>query len=260
VVVFSEAGRYLGREDYVEVAIRNIEFILSNMYQDRHLFRSWRDGKVQYSGYLEDYAGLALAQISLYQSDHNPKWFEYAEILINEILTHFQDPRFGFFDTSDDHENLITRPKRLQDNAIPSGNSLAATALLQLAAYTGNGNLRDYAERMMGSIFGDVIEYPLAYAKWLCAIDFALNPVFEVGILGVEPAQPNDLVNTLWESFRPNLVAAISEYPPPPNAPALLKDRPLLSDKPTAFVCRNHICKYPVSDSEALTAQLSNPS
>jgi uncharacterized protein YyaL (SSP411 family) len=228
------------------------------MYQDKRLYRSWRDGIVQFNGYLEDYSALIEALISIYQTDHNTKWFEVANNLMAEILNHFQDQNMGFFDTPNDHEELINRPKRIQDNPIPSGNSLAALALLQLAAYTGEGSLRDYAEKMIGSVIGDAIEYPQAYAKWLCAADFALNPAFEVGILGIDASHTNELIDALWDSFRPNLVAAISEYPPPLNAPALLKERPLLNDRPTAYVCQNLVCNYPVNDAEALTAQLSS--
>ena len=258
VIAFSEAARYLGSEKYLKVAIRNIVFLLSSMYQDRHLFRSWRDGCAQHNGYLEDYSGLSLALLSLYQSNPNTEWFTTAKNLLEIIQTRFHDPTTGFFDTANEHESLITRPKRVQDNAIPSGNSLAATALLQLSAYTGDGNLRDYSEQMIGSVFKDIIEYPLAYGNWLCASDFALNPAFEVGILGVDLTQSNVLVDALWQSFRPNLVAAISTYPPPPDAPALLNDRTLLNNEPTAYVCQNHICTHPVTEPNELMNLLSS--
>ena len=86
---------------------------------------------------MEDYAGLILAYISIYQSTFETIWFERAKLLLTELLAHFQDPNFGFYDTRDDHEELLMRIKDTQDNATPSGNSLAALALIQMATYEG---------------------------------------------------------------------------------------------------------------------------
>jgi len=126
-----------------------------------------------------------------------------------------------------------------------------------MAAYTGEGAYRDCAEKMIESVSDDISKSPLSYGKWLCAFDFAINPVIEVGILATTTSRPNDLVDILWESFLPNLIAAISTYPPPKNAPPLLQDRPLLNSNPTAYVCQEHICQQPVDTPEELFAQIS---
>ena len=257
VVAFSETYRYLGLDHFGEVATRNLNFLLSELYDGKRLFRSWRNGESQFNGYLQDYASLAEALIAHYQSDHDIKWFETARNIIDELLTHFQDSQGGFFDTSDDHEELITRPKRLQDNAVPSGNSLAALSLLYMAAYTGEGKYRDQAEQTLEMVSEEMSKYPTAYGKWLCAYDLAINPLSEIVILFTSASQSGDMIQKLWESFHTNLIAAISTYPPPPNAPMLLQDRPLLNGKPTAFVCQNHVCQHPVDTPEALSAQLS---
>jgi uncharacterized protein YyaL (SSP411 family) len=257
VVAFSEAFRYLGVDCYRDMATRNLDFMFSELYDGDQLLRSWRNGKAQFNGYLQDYGSFANALITHYQSDHNNKWFEAARIILDKILSHFQDPQFGFFDTRDDHEELIARPKRLQDNAVPSGNSISALSLLHMAAYTGEGKYRDQAERALAVFSGDISKYPLAYGKWLCALDFALNPTEEVAILSDSYTQSDTLIKVLWDSFQPNRIAAISNYPPPPNAPALLHNRTLINGKTTAFVCQNHICHQPVNTPEALTKQLS---
>ena len=100
------------------------------------------------------------------------------------MISHFRDPDVGFFDTRDDHEKLVLRPKDIQDNATPSGNALAAMALLQLSAFSGNGEWRDMAENMVGSISKAAIQYPTAFGQWLCAIDFTIGPIQEIAILG----------------------------------------------------------------------------
>ena len=105
-------------------------------------------------GVLEDHAYLADGLLALYEATFDERWFVAARELADTILGRFADPAGGFFDTGDDHETLVTRPKDLQDNAVPSGNAMAATVLLELAALTGDGRYRDAAERALGLVAG----------------------------------------------------------------------------------------------------------
>lgn len=256
---FAEAGRYLNRQDYLQVAIRNARFLLNNMYVNDRLYRSWREGQAKHNAYLEDYAGLILALLSLYQSDPNKEWYHSALKLADEMVEHFVDPNGGFFDTRDDHEALLVRPKDIQDNATPSGNALAAISLLELAAYGDRTEWRDIAEEMLSSVYEAMLRYPTAFAQWLCAADFAVGPTREVAIIGdAQHTETKELLNTLWKMFRPRQVTAISAYPPEPDAPALLKDRPLLNDLPTAYVCQGFVCLQPVNSPTEMESQLAD--
>ena len=259
LISFAEAGRYLQRPDYTLVAMRNAAFILSALHPNDRLLRSWRAGIAQHNGFLEDYAALILALLSLYQSDPDTKWYGAAAQLVGEMVEHFSDPQGGFFDTRDDHGDLLTRPKEIQDNAVPCGNSMAAMALLQFASYTGDGALYDRSEGTLRSIQDPASRYPTAFGYWLCAIDFALQPAQEVAILG-DPANQHTqtLEAVLWESFRPHTISARSSLPIPPDAPALLQDRTLLEGKPTAYVCRNLVCNFPVNEPQDLRTQLED--
>jgi len=257
LISFSEAARYLKRLDYLEVAVDNATFLLSELLHSNHLLRSWRNGSARHDAYLEDYGGLILGLISLYQSNPDVRWFNTAVMLGNEVLNHFRDPDDGFFDTRDDQNTLIIRPKNLQDNATPSGNAMAVMALLQLSAYDSVGEWRDLSERVLRSVVSDAIRYPLGYSKWLCAIDFAVFSNKEIAILGSQKhPRAKEFVDVLWSNFRPDYLAAISSFPPPPDSPLLLSDRPLLNDKPTAYVCRNFICSSPVNSPMELAEQL----
>ena len=100
------------------------------------------------------------------------------------MIQHYADPAGGFFDTSDDHETLVTRPKDLQDNAVPSGNAMAATVLLKLAAFTGEDRYYRHAEALLGALQSALIQAPLGFAQWLCALDFALSNPKEIAIVG----------------------------------------------------------------------------
>jgi len=258
---FAEAGRYLERKEYLDIAIRNARFLLSNLYTGDRLLRSWREGQAKHNAYLEDYAGLTLALLALYQSDPNPEWYSTALKLADEMVEHFSDPAGGFFDTRDDHETLLVRPKDIQDNATPSGNALATTALLELSAYGDRTEWRNLAEDMLASISNALLRYPTVFAQWLCAADFAVGPTHEVAIIG-ELGNPKtqELLRTLWKDYRPRKVTAISAYPPKPGSPVLLNDRPQLNDQPTAYVCQGFVCLQPVNSPIEMEDQLAGKS
>jgi len=257
LIAFAEAGRYLDRINYVDTAIRSARFLLENMYQNDRLLRSWRAGTAKHNAYLEDYAGLILGLLALYQTDPNPEWYAFALKLADEMVAHFEDPEGGFFDTRDDHETLLLRPKDLQDNATPSGNALAATALLELAAYGNRTDLRDLVEKMFQSNLETILRYPTAFAQWLCAADFAIGPVHEVALLGnFDDLKTREFLKTLWKTYRPRLVSANSSYPPSIDSPALLEDRTLVDDRPTAYVCQGFVCLRPTNDPSIMESQL----
>jgi uncharacterized protein YyaL (SSP411 family) len=257
LLAFAEAGRYLERKDYTQIAVLNANFLLSELVSDGRLLRTWRDGRAQLNAYLEDYAALILGLIALYQTDHKVKWFKGARSLTEAMVTHFRDPKGGFFDTSDDHEALILRPKDTQDNAFPSGNALAALSLLQLSAYTGNGEWRSIAEEMLQNMVEMVTRYPTSFGQWLSTIDFAVGPVQELAILGdIDSPEFQAFGETLWVDYRPRMVAAFSSHPPHPDAPPLLKNRPLRNALPTAYVCQGFVCRQPVNFPEEMVTQL----
>jgi len=255
---FAEAGRYLDRSDYLNIAIRNARFLLDNLYVNDRLFRSWREGQSKHNAYLEDHAGLILALLTLYQSDPNPDWYAAALKLGDEMMKHFSDPNGGFFDTRDDHETLLFRPRDIQDNATPSGNALAVTALLELSAYGDRIEWRSLAENMLAPMQDFLVRHPTAFAKWLCAADFAVGPIHEVAIIGdLSEIKTQELLKALWKKFRPRQVMAVSAYPPASSSPALLKDRPMLNDQPAAYVCRSFVCLQPVNLPTEMEKQLA---
>jgi uncharacterized protein YyaL (SSP411 family) len=257
LMAFAEAGRYLNRADYIQAAIRNANFLLDQLYSKDRLLRSWRDGKAKYNAYLEDYASFILALLALYQSDPNHRWYSTALKLADEMIKHFTDKEGGFFDTRDDHESLLIRPKDLQDNATPSGNALAATALLYLASFGDRTDFVGHAESMLKRMQENCHRYPTAFAQWLRAIDFALGPSFEVAIIGdTQAIETQELIKTLWHRYHPRLVASFSSYPPDPACPAILKDRPQQNNLPTAYICQGFVCNEPVNTSQKMKEQL----
>lgn len=258
LAAFAEAGRYLGRSDYLQAAQRNAHFLLDNLNQENRLLRSWRNGTARHNAYLEDYAALIVGLLALYQSDADQQWYSAAINLANTMLEHYTDPNGGFYDTPDDHEHLILRPKDVQDLATPSGNALTACALLQLAAYEGRSEWRELAEGMLSAIQSAMSRYPIAFSQWLQAVDFAIGPTYEVAIIGdLDHPKSQILRDHLWAVFRPRLVTATSSYPPPIGAPSLLNNRPLVNGQPTAYICQNFTCLQPTNEVELFEEQLA---
>ncbi len=258
-ITFAEAARYLKRTDYLQAAQKNLTFLLDSLKIEGRLLRSWRTGKADHNAYLEDYASLGLALLALYQSDHDNRWFAEAAALSDQIQTSFYEPEAGLFDTAHDHEELILRPQESQDNATPSGSSLAVQLFLLLSAYNGDGALYDKAMRIIASIHQVLESYPTAFANWLNALDFALAEVKEIGLIGdLQSSQMESLVDVVWEQFRPDCILAAAGYPPPEDAPHLLDDRNLVDGQPTAYVCQQFTCKMPTTEAATLREQLSN--
>src|SRR5438105_5350550 len=130
---FAEAARYLSRPDYLQVAIDNAGFLLSELRSNGRILRTYKDGRARLNGYLEDYMFLADGLLALYEASFNPGWFSEAHSLMDEAIKLFADEQNGgFFDTGRDHEALVSRPKDIMDNATPAGNSVAADGLLRL--------------------------------------------------------------------------------------------------------------------------------
>lgn len=253
LAAFAEAARVLHRDDYRLIAERNAAFLLRELRRaDGRLYRSWRDGTARLNAYLEDYANLSEGLLALYETTFDARWFVAARELADTMLAHLSDPRGGFFDTSDDHEALLTRPKRLEDNAVPSGNAMATTVLLKLAAFTGESRYADAADRALRSVQRALSVAPLGFAQWLCALDFALAAPKEIAMIG-EQDSARALLDVVFSAYRPNQVVALGDETSPVP---LLRGRTRLNGQPTAYVCRNFTCQLPVTEPADLAKQL----
>jgi uncharacterized protein YyaL (SSP411 family) len=256
---FVTGAAAFGDPSYLATAEANASFLLTNLLRDGRLLRTYKDGVAKLNGYLEDYAFVADALLALYEVRGRRRWFDAARTLAEVMVVHFADPDGGpFFTTSDDHETLIQRPRDLYDNAVPSGNSVAAEVLLRLAVHTGDERYHQHAIRAIAPLQEAMARAPLAFGRLLCAADQALDPERELAIIGA-PEDPRilQLRDVATARFDPNLVLAIAT---PDEAAA--SDSPLLADKvqrdgvPTAYLCERYACQAPVTSAEALAAQL----
>jgi hypothetical protein len=224
---------------------------------DGRLRRSWKDGRATADGVLEDHADLAEGLLALYEATLDERWFTACVSLAEVMLARFTDPTGGFFDTADDGERLVVRPKGVQDNAVPSGSAMAATVLLRLTALTGEPRYRAAADRAIAAMIPLLAAHPTAFAQWLAALELAHAGMTEIAIVG----DPDDeatrrLVRTAGRGYTPFRVLAVAASPATSAVP-LMRDRFALSGRPTAFVCRHFACRQPVHEPEALAALLA---
>jgi uncharacterized protein YyaL (SSP411 family) len=258
LAAFAEAGMAFRRPDYIVAAEANAEFLHRTMRRDSgRLFRTWRAGsEAKYNAYLEDYAYLADGLLALYEATFETRWIDWARELAEVMLKHFRDPdNGGFFDTSDDHEQLIHRPKDLQDNAVPSGNSMAASVLLKLSLLTGNGDYWQVAEQSVGAMTKFMSQYPSGFGQWLNAASFMLSEPREIALVGSQD-ELEPLLEVARSGYRPFQVIAAGDGGEEAPLP-LLENRPLVDGKGTAYVCRQFVCQAPVTDPDDLARELS---
>ncbi|MBI5311367.1 MAG: thioredoxin domain-containing protein [Actinobacteria bacterium] len=253
IAALAEAGAVLSEPRYLDAAIECAEFIERELRDgDGRLRRSWLDGRQGPPAYLEDYAYVAAAYLTLYEHCFDERWFVLARETAAQMVKYFADPEGGFFTTAGDHEELLVRRKDVDDNPIPSGNAAAAYALLRLSALTGDDNYRKIAVETLRILQPIAARHPQGFGHSLQAIGFALADVTEVALVGDDLST---FTSVLRSDFQPHRVVAGGagdggEVP-------LLRERPTVDGTSAAYVCRNFACQAPVTSSEALTALLS---
>jgi hypothetical protein len=253
LAALAEAGRALGRADYVAAAVDNARFLTSAMIEDGRLLRSWKDGRAKIKGYLEDYAMVGVGLCALYEATFDRRWIDLSRRLADDALRLFWDPeQEAFFDTGADQEALVTRPRNLFDNALPSGASVAIEWLLRLAILFGEERYEAQALaalRPMADLMG---RYPSGFGRYLSALDFHLGPVAEVALLwpAENGSSAEPLIRAVFDAYRPNRIVVGAPEGSASEGLPLLAGRGVVSDRPTAYVCRRYVCRLPVTTSE----------
>ena len=260
----AEAGRAFDEPSYVEAATRCATFVLTHLRDEGgRLLRSWRNGVAGGPAFCEDHAQFASACLTLYETTLDLAWFTAARETADAMLRLFADTeRGGFFVTGSDADALVVRPKDLQDNAVPSGNSVAAEVLVRLSHLTGEATYEEAgasALRLVRDVMGRV---PTGFGHALCALDLVLGPVREVAIVGpIEGPATRALTREVTvRRYLPNAVLAVAatDDAAAHAAITLLQGRTAVGGVPTAYVCERFTCRLPVTHPHQLASQLSS--
>ena len=253
----AEAARAFGSDEYRRVAIESGTFLFTQMVRDGRVLRSYKGGQARIAGFLEDYASLALAALSLYELTFDRAWLTRARELGDSIVRLFWDDDVNaFFDTASDHEALVVRPRDVTDNAIPSGTSLAAELLARLAEVYHDADARRRATWIIETQLQTMQRYPTAFGHALGVADMLIHGAVEIAIVGeVESADFKTLERAAAERYVPSLVLA-GGSPSQNSEIALLADREARDGRATAYVCRGYACDAPATTVELLIEQL----
>ncbi|HEV2882236.1 MAG TPA: thioredoxin domain-containing protein, partial [Pyrinomonadaceae bacterium] len=257
---FAEASSVLERADYRRVAERNAEFLLQTLRREGTLLHVYKDGQAKHHGYLDDYACVASGLLSLYEATGTTRWLRECLSLTEQMCEEFwDDTEGGFFYTSTKGERLIVRNKDFMDNATPAGNSVAAELLLRLALLTENQEYSRRAVTVFRLLRDQMMRYPSAFGYLLGALDFYLSTPKEIVVIGQAEADDSlALLREVWKRYLPNKVVAQSAEndEEASGVVALLRERPALGGRATAYVCENYSCLQPVTAPAELAAQL----
>jgi uncharacterized protein YyaL (SSP411 family) len=261
IAALARAAWTLDEPAHAAAAARAADFVLTRMRApDGRLLRTYSAGSPpKLNAYLEDYAYLLDGLVELYEATFDAKWVRAARDVAGVMVDQFwDDAEGGFFSTGRDHEALIARGKEAHDNATPSANAVAVTALLRLAALTGDAALRDKAEATLRLYAGLMAQHPTAAGQMLIALDFYLGPVQEVAVVGDPAAEKTRRVlRAARAPFAPLRVVAFKSA----GVNDADADVPLLEGKAaqgavTAFICRDFACEAPLVGAEAAEGAL----
>jgi uncharacterized protein YyaL (SSP411 family) len=252
----ARAAGPLAEPRYLAAAQKAAEAILSNLRRpDGRLLHVWRHGQAKLDAYLDDYTYLINALVSLYEASFDELWITEAVDLAETVLEHFRDEAGGFFYTADDHEQLITRHKDLQDSSVPSGNSMAAYALLRLGELTGESKYTDAAYQTMQTAMPMMERAPAAVGQMLLAADFALGPTHELVFVG---NRDETVLGELHKKFLPRSVRAWRTGPvgPSPLDPLFAGRDAGPADELRLYVCQDFACEAPVAGQGAVVEKV----
>ncbi len=253
VKAYIDAYRVFGDAQFLEIAQKNTAFYLQKMTQkDGGLYRNYKDGKSNINAYLEDYATIIDALLSLYEVSMNASYLLKAKQFTDYTLDHFFDmDSHLFFFTSDMDAALITRKIAIADNVIPSSNSLMALNLFKLSHYFENSHYAKLSHQMISTVFDRIAPYPPSYSNWLQLILNFTGNFYEVAICGPDAQEKIKELNTY---YIPNKLIAGSTTK---SNLKLLQDR-FSSDTPL-YICVNNTCQLPVTDVYKAVQQLKVP-
>ncbi|MGI4739438.1 MAG: thioredoxin domain-containing protein [Janthinobacterium lividum] len=246
-----KAYQAFGEDEFLTLALRNAEFLQQHLRQGPWLYRTWKNGRATINGFLEDYALVIEAYVSLYEATFAESWLHEAETLMAYVLANFFDPaEQQFFYTDASAEPLIARKKELFDNVVPSSNSVMANNLLRLGRHLENADYQALAAAMLGQVQALAAKEPQHLTNWASLYVALLQPGAEVALVG---PQAEKLRAQLSRHFLPNEILGGTLTT---SALPLLADRSG-REKTTLYVCRNRTCQLPVHTVPEALAQLT---
>jgi uncharacterized protein YyaL (SSP411 family) len=251
IAAFAKAARVLKRPKYLQFACRAVEFIYRQLVRkDGRLLARYREGEAAHLAYLDDYAFLLWALLEVYEAALNKEYLRLAVRLAHDMKTLFWDEaNGGFYFYGKDAEQLVVKPKELYDGAIPSGNSVAALAMLRLSDYMEDEDIAQQAERLLQFFAGEVEKYPKAYTYFLMALDYYWFGRKKIVVSGkVDQSDVWAMLRVTDGFFLPDAVVVFEHI-----------DENASEDKEEgaiAYICEGFTCKPKICDIEEFASKI----
>ena len=256
IAALARAARVLGREDWLVDSYRATDFVRRQLWRGDRLLATRKDGRSHLNGYLDDHAFMLAALLELMQSGFRKHDLAWAIEIADTLLARFEDPQGGGFHfTSHDHEPLILRAKPGHDSATPSGNGVAARALISLGHWLGETRYIEAGERTVRAFATAMTRSSAGFCSLIVALEACLAPPFIVLLRG-DQAQCSAWQRELEQQYRPGVevlnLAGHADLPGALVQPAGVDPR-----YAAAWLCREGVCLPPLTSRTDLEQQLA---
>ena len=247
----TDAFKAFGDEYFKNLALKNANFIKKNMITSTgKLFHVWKMGNNSVNGFLDDYALLIQAYISLFEITGEELWLQSARQLLEYAFDHFYDETSGlFFYSAKDPTPSVSNHFQNEDNVIPSANSVMANNLHKMHLLYGNPGYLEKSKEMLHHVMAHFPKYPYAFANWGNLMMKITERYFEVAITGQRAEQ---MFLEMQSDFMPNVLWATAKSE---SSVPLLKGR-YVQGETLIYVCRNNSCRMPVKDTHEALKQM----
>ncbi|MEX2597165.1 MAG: thioredoxin domain-containing protein [Salibacteraceae bacterium] len=236
-----DAYSALGNEHYLNLAERNMQFLLNQQLKpDGSLWHSYKNGSSTINGYLEDYAHMTQALLSLYQVTFKEQYLVQSKALCDFVLDNFDQTQAGLFYFKNKRDKaLIAQKSEVNDNVIPSSNSVFSTALYRIGLLFGEVEYLNLVKKQLAALEPQFNQYPAGYSQWMSILLNVSEPFYEVAIVGEDCEQ---LHTAFLQRYLPNTVLCGGKDE---GSIPILAGRKK-ANKTLIYVCENGACQLPV--------------
>jgi uncharacterized protein YyaL (SSP411 family) len=262
LAALAQGFQVLGDRRYYEAAAKGARFILTELFRDGRLYRSWRAGRLSVPGFCDDYTHLIYGLLELFETDFDPAWLEAARQLMDLTDDLFLDPDSGvYFYVARDQETPLVRTKSIHDQTLPSGSSMAARVCLKLHRFTEEDRYRQRALAILQALQAQAQEIPWTFAHLLTVQALYLAPPVDLTLVG-DPGDPRiqEMLQAAYGFFLPERRLLLKN---PANAAALEALVPAActyssaDGAPLAYLCHHFTCLPAIHRTRKLAAELA---
>ena len=263
ISAFARGAQLLNDSRYLESAVRATTFLRTHLYDEKMLFRSYREGRSEVQGFADDYAFVIQGLLDLYEASFDIEWLKFAVQLQEAQDRLFLDEGSGgYFSTSGRDKNVVLRMKDDNDSAEPAASSVSALNLLRLAQIRNDKQLEERGRKTIEAFSPTLSRFPSAMPQMLVALDYSSSKPRQIVIAGkIDNKETKALLAEVHRHFLPNKILLLAdesgqEYLGENNE--AIRAMSMVAGKPAAYVCENFTCKAPVTDPKALRELLSS--